>query len=339
MPGGSISYDPVAMQKFLDEGKNAPAGSQPGTSSSGPAYPDYASQAGTAITDLVSSAKQSAVDQKTRLMDFIKNLYSMRNYQMMQAKGAASRGAQGQQNPLAVYQAVNEMANQAGIPLQANISQALMQGNAIENTLNDILSRAVQSYTQLASIPQSRSTGGSSGGGGGGGSVMKFGGDSNSKGGKTSSGGYTDIRGNKSATRPPSQSLDDWINQENARKSGIQPQTPTGPGYAPGFPDYDGGDFGQLFGGSGASYLQPGESQYGQGYYTPEEIGAYDGGGYGQDTSGSDSGGYYNPWDQQIGQGWYSQGELDAYDGGGYGQDVPYYDDPNTWPSAGDYFG
>ncbi len=179
-PGSSIQMSPGIPQQGVPLGTSSGNSSQSESSSqSGPYAPQYMGDAANAINDFTTSAKSAAADQKNRLMDFIKNLYSLRLQVMNQAKGAAARGAAGQQNPLDVYRAVNEMASQAGVPLQANISQALLQGNQIENTLNGLLSQAASHYTQLASIPQSKSQ---STGAAQGGQVLNLGGGAKQRG-------------------------------------------------------------------------------------------------------------------------------------------------------------
>ncbi len=145
------------------------------SSSSGPYAPQYLSNAENAINNLTTSAASSAEAQKKRLLDFVNNLGKLRLQVMNQAKGAAAKGASGMQNPLAVARAVQELSNQAGVPLQANIAQALMQGQSIENTMNQLLADAAHSYIQMSSIPSSQSSSFQRGNSGGG-SVIKLGG-------------------------------------------------------------------------------------------------------------------------------------------------------------------
>lgn len=205
----SLSYIPSSS------GNNNSGSTSTSQSSSEPYAPEYIQKAGDQIGDFVGSAKSAASAQTQRLMDFIASLHGLRSQVMNQAKGAAARGANGQQNPLAVYQAVNEMANQAGIPLTANIQQALMQGNSIENTLNTMLSQAAQHYSQLASIQRSNSSSNSNSGGGG--QVINLGGGRSESKGKEK-GTYTDIYGNISSSAPARESLDQYIERQNREK-------------------------------------------------------------------------------------------------------------------------
>lgn len=126
-------------------------------------YGDVAFPAAMQVTgQSITSAQQAATDQKARLQDYINNLWNLKSYAQMAAKSVGQRGAAGLQNPLQVYNSLNAMANQAGIPIDAEISKALMQGDNIENTLNGLLQNAGSIYSHLAGIQ-------ASGGGGGGG--------------------------------------------------------------------------------------------------------------------------------------------------------------------------
>lgn len=131
------------------------------SSSSEPFAPEYLGQAAQQTRDMVASAQKSATDQKQRLSDYINHLYAVQALAKMAAKGAAARGANGQQNPLSVYKAMNALAAQAGIPMDAEISKALQQGDSIENTLNALLGQAAQVYAHLGSVMKSQSQGSS----------------------------------------------------------------------------------------------------------------------------------------------------------------------------------
>lgn len=149
-------------------------------SSSEPFAPQYLDQAAQQTQDLVASAQQSATAQKQRLADYINHLYSLQALSKMAAKGAAARGAAGQQNPLAVYKAMNDLAAQAGVPMDAEISKALQQGDNIENTLNTMLANAANVYAHLGSVMQQHSAASAqSQSGQGGGGTAKVGGGSN----------------------------------------------------------------------------------------------------------------------------------------------------------------
>lgn len=126
-------------------------------SSQEPAYPEFAQQAGATVQDAIASAKAAKDAQLARLNNYVQYLQRLKALAQMAAKGAAARGATGQQNPLAVFRAMTDLANQAGIPIDAEIAKQLMQGTSIENTLNDLLLKASQVQTSLASISKAQS--------------------------------------------------------------------------------------------------------------------------------------------------------------------------------------
>lgn len=124
-----------------------------------PYAPQYIDKSGDMVANTVATAQQSAIDQKARLQDYINSLTQLRTFAQMAAQGMAARGANGMQNPMQVYQQVQQMAAQAGIPITAEIGKALQAGNNIENTLTSILDSASKVYAGLGAIP-TRSTGG-----------------------------------------------------------------------------------------------------------------------------------------------------------------------------------
>lgn len=210
-----------------------------GQSLSEPYAPGYLNNADTTIQQLLGSAQTSAADQKQRLLDYIGHLYQLRNLATQAARGAGARGASGQQNPLAVYRSLNEMASQAGIPMDTEISKALQQGNGIENTLNSIIAQAAGLYAQMGSIPKSQSN--SYPPGSGGGSVASVGGGGHS-------GGYQpitqkDIFGNVGTPGSPgwdsNSGYQNIINGPNpfgdSAQPGYNPKDPYGFGSLPGF--------------------------------------------------------------------------------------------------------
>ncbi len=158
-----------------------------------PFAPEYIPQAAAQVGDMVTSAKSAAAAQSQRLQDYIGHLYQLRNLATMAAKGQAARTSGGSQNPLQVYQAMNEMASQAGIPMDAEISKALISGNGIENTLNELLTKAAGLYTNLGSIMKQQSSSEATQTSGTGGSATNVGGGNS---GARPQGVYKDINGN-----------------------------------------------------------------------------------------------------------------------------------------------
>lgn len=198
IPMFSVGMVPSFSSNMNNAGGTAGVVGQPqkgGTITATSLKPGYLDQAGAQVAESITSAKQAALDQKARLESYIKHLYSLRELAKMAAKSQASRGANGQQNPLSVYNAMNDLAKQAGIPIDAEIAKALQAGNSIENTLNSLMQQAGQIYGQLGSVMEHYSPATSGGGGGGG--MITAGGQLRNKGGSGDGGGtYTDISGN-----------------------------------------------------------------------------------------------------------------------------------------------
>jgi hypothetical protein len=137
-------------------------------------------------------AYSAAEAQKSRLNDYINHLQILRSLTVKQARGAGAR-AGGQQNPLAVYQALNQAAAEAGAPMDAEIGKALQGSNNIENTLNSLISKAGDAQTALANIQkhtQQQSSQGSGGGGASAGGQLRAGG-----GGRQGPGQNLDLQG------------------------------------------------------------------------------------------------------------------------------------------------
>ncbi len=163
---------------------------------SGPVAPSFIDTAASTTGDLLASAKASAVQQQQRLNDYIQHLYQVRDLAMKSAQGVGSR-AGGAQNPMAQYQAMQDLAGQAGVPWDNEIAKTLQGSNNIENTLNGLISQAGQMYAHLGSIPATWGQGTTLGGGGSGATIG--GKRSGSGGGSFNAGGggqRYDIRGN-----------------------------------------------------------------------------------------------------------------------------------------------
>lgn len=169
------------------------------SSESTPFSPDFIQEAGKTAGEIKNSAQSSAQAQLARLNDYMKHLYKVKELAKMAAKGAGARGAAGQQNPLAVYKGLTELARQASIPIDAEIAKTLQGSNNIENTMNQLLTQAGGLQAQLGSIMKSS--------GGGSGSSFTVGGNSGGRSGTARpgqpaqaandpSGKKIDIRGN-----------------------------------------------------------------------------------------------------------------------------------------------
>lgn len=175
------------------------------TSSQEPYAPEFIPKAGATIEEYKKGAYDAKTAQLERLNQYVQHLHQLRSLAVKQARGAGAR-AGGQQNPLAVYQALNQMASEAGVPMDAEIGKALQNSNSIENTLNSLIAKAGDAQIALANISkqQSQSTSQSqSGGGGGGGSGANAGGRGRGgQGGGDQGGGYIDIRGQRWGDRP-----------------------------------------------------------------------------------------------------------------------------------------
>lgn len=126
------------------------------SSFSGPVAPNFIEEGGKTAAELKTSAQTSAQAQLARLQDYINHLYRVRELSKMAAKGAAARSG-GQQNPLAVYRGMTELARQAAIPIDAEIAKVLQGSNNIENTMNQLINQAGSLQAQLGSIMQSGS--------------------------------------------------------------------------------------------------------------------------------------------------------------------------------------
>lgn len=169
-------------------------------SSQTPLAPEYLGRAGGQVDELVSTAKQSATDQKARLQDYINHLRSLKGLARRAAASMVARGGSSQ-NPMAIYRNMQAMADQAGVPIEAEISKALQQSNNIENTLSSILANAAQIYTTIANVGGSLSQGGGislGGRSGAGGSGRGFPSFMQPAGGGT----MTDIHGNSIMSAP-----------------------------------------------------------------------------------------------------------------------------------------
>lgn len=220
----SAMAEATAAPKFSNDGY-APGGG--GTSPAGtyvansPYAPQYIPQAAAQVGSNVQQATQGAASAQQNLQSYIQHLYALQQVARRAAGSMAARGANSQQNPLAVFNSVKDAAAQAGIPMDAQISQTLQQSNNIQNTLNNLLTGAAQQYTQLGSIGQGnaaypQSKGEVLGGGGGGGASTgsrPAQGRGGANAGGEQGGGYTNIRGDVSPRRgaAPTSINQDWL--------------------------------------------------------------------------------------------------------------------------------
>lgn len=141
-----------------------------------PFDPTYITRAGTQAGEMVQSAKNAAQLHQQRLLDYIGHLYQLRGLAVNAARSLGMRMG-GMANPVAIYQAMEEKARQAGIPIDAEISKTLLAGNSIEDTLNQLMGQAAGIYAHLGNIQAMQKyaaqrggagAGGVRGGGGGG---------------------------------------------------------------------------------------------------------------------------------------------------------------------------
>lgn len=158
------------------------------------------------MRNLLSSGQNSATLERAQLNDYVNHLRQVQSLARRAAQGMSARGAQGQQNPLAVARATQELAAQAGMQLDPEISKAVFQGGqSIESALNGLIAQAAQIQTNLGSIQKQNSRGqqtseSRSGEGGGGGSNASIPGGTR---GGAQSGGFQNIRGQKSTKGMP----------------------------------------------------------------------------------------------------------------------------------------
>lgn len=144
------------------------------SSTQGPAFPEFAGQAGGILDEALDQSRKAVVENQKRLEAYENVLRSLKNRAMKIASGAVARG--GGVNPQSVFRAALLQAADAGIPYESQIAANMLSQNANLNQFNNELQKIANAKTQLASIQQGKSssqstsqgpTGGSGGGGSG----------------------------------------------------------------------------------------------------------------------------------------------------------------------------